>query len=89
MESQTYRRAIDLLEADLSDEMVALDPRQGNCFGFNSVATSVWQLLKQPRTVEQLKSHLMDEYDVTETACEEDLGILLRDLEAKGLIARS
>ena len=46
----TYQRATELLEADLGDELVALDQAQGQCFGFNGVATSVWRLLASPRS---------------------------------------
>ena len=50
-----YRRAIDLMEAELGDELVALDPKAGECFGFNGVATSVWRILEEPRSFEQLR----------------------------------
>jgi hypothetical protein len=33
-----YRRALTLMEADIGDELVALDATAGNCFGFNQVA---------------------------------------------------
>jgi hypothetical protein len=88
MTEPTYRRAIDLLEADIDDELVALEPSQGSCFGFNSVATTVWKYLEVPRTGDELKAHLLAEYDVTEQTCETELGELLNELQAKGLISR-
>jgi hypothetical protein len=87
MRNPTYRRALDLLEAEISDELVALDPSQGECFGFNSVATAVWQQLKEPRSLDQLKAHLLAEYDIDEGTCETELRELLDELEEKGLIA--
>ena len=41
MSDTRYQRATELLEAELGDELVALDQAQGQCFGFNGVATSV------------------------------------------------
>ena len=41
MEDTSYRRATQLLEAGIGDELVALDPDQGSCFGFNGVAAFV------------------------------------------------
>jgi hypothetical protein len=48
------------MEAELGDELVALDPNAGECFGFNSVATSVWRNLEQPKRFEQLRDALLD-----------------------------
>ena len=81
-----YQRAKNLLEADIAEEIVALDPDGGSCFGFNEVATSVWRLLDQPKSFEQLCQGLMQEYDVGREECSSDLKELLADLEARGLI---
>lgn len=89
MNNPTYRRARGLLEADIQDELVALDPEQGMCFGFNSVASSVWRSLEDPRTFEQLHDGLLNEYDVEPAQCRLELQELLDDLEVRGLITAS
>ena len=81
-----YRRAVDLMEAELGDELVALDPAAGECFGFNSVATSVWRELREPKTFEQLRDTLLEEYEVEPERCCRELEQLLDDLSAKGLV---
>ena len=43
MSDPVYKRRTELMEAELGDELVGLDPAAGECFGFNSVATSVWR----------------------------------------------
>ena len=89
MSSATYRRAADLMEAELGDELVALDPDGGLCFGFNSVAASVWRHLEQPKTFEQLRDALIDEYDVEPDQCARELSELLAELAEKGLVAEA
>jgi len=84
--SPVYKRAVDLMEADLGDELVALDPNAGDCFGFNSVATSVWRQLEQPRTFEELRDGLLNEYEVDEQRCTQELKELLQDMSQRGLI---
>lgn len=74
------------MEAELGDELVALDPNAGECFGFNSVATSVWRNLEEPKTFEQLHDALIDEYEVDSEQCTRELRELLDDLSAKGLV---
>lgn len=87
MTQPVYKRTIDLMEAELGDELVALDPNAGECFGFNSVATSVWRELKTPKTFEQLRNALLNEYEIGADQCSLELEELLDDLTAKGLVA--
>jgi hypothetical protein len=74
------------MEAELGDELVALDPNAGDCFGFNSVATSVWRQLQEPRTFEELRDALLQEYEVDQQRCARELQELLDDMSARGLI---
>jgi hypothetical protein len=83
-----YRKSADLLEAELGDELLALDAEGGNCYGFNTVATRVWRLLDQPRTFAQLRETLMQEYDVAGDQCTVDLQELLFILTQRGLLER-
>ena len=88
MTDAVYRRAIDLMEAEIGDELVALDPNAGHCFGFNAVATSVWQRLEQPQSFNQLLDALLAEYEVGSDQCSTELSELLHDLLSRGLIAK-
>lgn len=86
---EIYRRSADLMEAEVGDELVALDPDKGACFGFNSVATSVWRALDRARTFAELRDGLLNEYSVDPDQCSAELRELLVDMEARGLIERS
>jgi hypothetical protein len=87
-ENEMYRRTAQLLEADIANELVALDPEQGQCFGFNEVATDVWRKLERPRTFAELKEELLVEYDVSDEECANDLRALLSQMRAASLIDR-
>ena len=84
--TRTYERATQLMEAELGDELVALDVAQGSCFGFNEAAASVWRQLAQPRSFEQLRAALLDEYEVSEEECGRDLAELLDEMTRAGLV---
>jgi len=75
------------MEAHLEDELVALDPHAGKCFGFNAVATSVWRLLREPQSFARLSAALRAEYDVEGEQCDRELAQLLKDMVAKGLVS--
>jgi Coenzyme PQQ synthesis protein D (PqqD) len=89
MDRSIYRRSVQLMEAEIADELVALDADAGSCFGFNSVATSVWRKLEEPSSFDQIRSQLLEEYDVDQVQCDKELEELLRDLVAKGLVVKS
>lgn len=86
MTNQIYRRSVQLLEAEIDDELVALEPSQGACFGFNPVAKEVWRKLEQPRSFEELRTELLAEYEVGEQQCTDELRALLQQMTAAKLI---
>ena len=81
-----YERAVNLLEAELGDELIALSVLSGNCFGFNPVAASVWRALETPRSFDELKTALLGEYEVPPEQCQSELEELLGDLVEKKLV---
>lgn len=81
-----YSRASELLEAELGDELVALDEARGLCFGFSNVATDVWRLLARPASLDQLIGKLRDQYEVEEAQCRDEVQALLDEMLREGLI---
>ena len=86
MQQPVYERARQLMEAELGDELVALDPAGGECFGFNDVAATIWRLLDRPRTCADLIQVLLADYDVDAAQCEADVRELLTVMVDRGLI---
>ena len=89
MVQERFRRSAQLLEAEVGDELVALDPGKGSCFGFNSVAASVWRALEQPRSFDELSDRLLDEYEVDSDQCRAELSELLEQMTSSGLVERT
>lgn len=81
-----YKRAIEVIEAGMGNELVAMDVERGDCFGFNAVAASVWRELERPKKFDELRDALLGEYDVSAEQCSAELRELLDDLVAKGLV---
>jgi hypothetical protein len=86
--NEAYRRKANLLEAEVGDDLVALDASAGTCFGMNSVAKHVWSQLEQPRSFGELKSDLLAEYDVSDQQCAAELQELLDEMVRADLIER-
>jgi hypothetical protein len=58
----------------------------GVYYGLDPVGARIWKLLEQPKSVEDLRTAIVDEYDVESAKCESDLLSLLEKLRAEGLI---
>jgi Coenzyme PQQ synthesis protein D (PqqD) len=86
---QVYQRSVELLEADIKGELVALEPRSGACFGFNGVATAVWRMLEQPQSFDEIRNRLLAEFEVGQEQCTAELGDLLTSMRDQGLVSVS
>lgn len=76
----------EAVHCDLEDEVVILGLKDGIYYGLNPVGTFIWNLIQKPITVKEIKEALLEEYDVDEETCENDLKELLEDLIDKSLI---
>jgi hypothetical protein len=55
-------------------------------YGVNPVGATVWNLLKEAKTVGQIRDAILNEYEVDEVRCEKDLFALLEEMRSEGLI---
>jgi hypothetical protein len=74
------------VSCDLADEAAILDLNSGVYFGLNAVGAHIWKLVQTPRTVNEVRDALLEEYDVAPERCERDLFALLQELITHGLI---
>jgi hypothetical protein len=90
MENLTLDSTLSLsptqLSTDVGDESVILDLEAGSYYSLSGVGSRVWVLLRESRTVEQIRDVLLAEYEVDAERCESDLLALLEQLRAKGMI---
>ncbi len=75
-----------LTAADLGGEAVVLDAQSGKYYGLNEVGLQIFNLAKQPTTVEHIKEALLREYDVEADRMERDLMKFLHTMAERRLI---
>ena len=76
----------DQVSADLSGEAAILNLKTSTYFGLNTVGASIWKLVREPKTVSQIRDAIIQEYDVEPDRCEHDILELLQELSKHGLI---
>lgn len=84
----TYRRNADLIGATIDDELVMMSVEHGQYYGLGGVGPRVWELLEQPRLLEQLVDRILDEFEVERRVCEADMIQFLEQMEKMGLVER-
>jgi Coenzyme PQQ synthesis protein D (PqqD) len=72
--------------SDLGGEVVILNLASGQYYGLNPVGTRIWELIQEPRSVDNVRDAILAEYEVEPECCERDLLALLEGLAAEGLI---
>ena len=76
----------DALSTTIDGETVILHPDAGKYYGLNEVGTFVWELLQEPRSVDELCREVIDAYEVDRDRCRPDVEDLLVDLVEKDLV---
>lgn len=76
----------DLLSTNVRDETAILDMASGKYYGLNEVGKRIWELLQTPQSLAHLIAVIVEEFEVEESTCEQDVTSLLNDLLSAGLI---
>ena len=75
---------------DVADEAVLLSVKNGEYYGLNPVAASIWWLIQQPTTLADVRNALLDQYaDVSSETCEHEVLAFARQMLALDLIELS
>ena len=82
-----YLRNKKTISGRLSDELVMMDMEKGKYFSLNPVATRIWDLLDEPRDIDELCSLLTEEYEVDAEKCRAETLDLLQEMTRMGLVS--
>jgi Coenzyme PQQ synthesis protein D (PqqD) len=84
--STTVVRNPGFMEAEVDEEIVALNIEKGICYGLNPVGSRIWRMLANPIRVADICKALVDEYQVDPETCEREVLELLVELRAEDMI---
>jgi len=81
-----YIQNKEVIQSRVGDEVVMLDVESGYYFGLNSVASVIWDMMKEKIELNTLVENLMKEFDVDRATCELDTLELLDEMKGKKII---
>lgn len=78
--NRVYVRNNRIETAAMKDELGMINVDTGKYFMLDPIASSIWNALETPMTMERLVKHLMNVYDVNEETCMEETKVFIREL---------
>ena len=83
---RVVRSRPEVLSATVDDELVLLDTDRGIYFGLGSAGRHIWELLAEPRTVDEICQVVREEFEVDPDQCRADVLVFLGELAGACLI---
>ena len=78
--------AKEQVSCDLGGEAAILNLQNGVYYGLDPVGARIWNLIQEPKRINEIYEILLKEYNVEPVRCERDLLALLQKLASEGLI---
>ena len=80
------RASPDQVSCDLEGEAAILNAKTGVYYGLDPVGTSIWNLIRQPKRLADVRDSIVREYEVDAAQCGRDLLELVEQFNAAGLV---
>ncbi len=84
--TRTWNIKPGIIETDLEDELVLLDPKTQGMFSLNNTGRVIWHELKNAGTLEVMATKLEQQFTVSLEQATIDAQVLISELEKAGLI---
>jgi len=76
----------DQISCNISDETVVLSFKDGVYYGMNAVGSHIWELIQEPRTMNEIRKSIQEVFDVTPEQCDLDLESFLKEIHERNLL---
>ena len=91
MTVQTFVRSESVVARVVAGETLIVPVRArvgdlASIYSFNGTGTLIWRLLESPRTVSELTTAVVDEYEVDQATAMRDVTDFVREMKSVGLV---
>jgi hypothetical protein len=84
--NKTVAAVKDQVSCALDGDTVILHLGSGTYYGLNAVGSTIWNLIQEPLTIDDIHNRLLQQYEADAGDCKRDLLNLLDDLTKAGLV---
>ncbi|MFD4817503.1 lasso peptide biosynthesis PqqD family chaperone [Peribacillus butanolivorans] len=85
-EKHLYSQNPGNIVSDMDGEKVMLSVQKGKYYNLGELGGEIWELMKEPITIDELVKTLQSQYDVAQTECEEQVTDFINQLLEHGLV---
>lgn len=71
---------------DVEGSVVMMSLAQGKYYGLDDIGTRIWELVAEPRSIQDVCDRLVDEFEVDRRDCERDVIEFVGQLAAENLV---
>lgn len=86
MESEIVQKPGNIV-SDMDGEKVMLNIDNGNYYNLGEMGGVIWEMIKEPNSVDILINDLLLEYEVEKKDCENQVILFIKKLYSEGLIS--
>ncbi|MDB4834957.1 PqqD family protein [Cyclobacteriaceae bacterium] len=76
----------EILTTELDDSLMMMSIQAGKYFELNPVSKRIWELVESPQSEAEIVKQLLDEFDVSEEQCKQEVAEHLSILKAKHIL---
>jgi hypothetical protein len=84
-----YSRNDQIIDGELDDNQVMMHLDKGKYYGLDPVAKRIWQLVEEPKSINEITSILLEEFKVSHEQCSEDVKEFLEKAIHADIIKKS
>lgn len=81
-----YKAVTEHLSCDLNGEAVVLNMKNGKYYGLNSVGSSIWSVIQDPLTFDDIKDAVLEEFEIDEATCGREVELFLEQMTKEDLL---
>ncbi len=82
-----YSQSPGNIVSDMDGEKVMLSVSKGKYYNLGELGGEIWELMKEPITIQELVATLQSQYNVDPTDCKEHVTDFLSQLLEQGLVS--
>jgi hypothetical protein len=85
-DKQMIAQSKDIIVSNMGQEKVMLSVSNGKYYNLGELGGDIWDLLREPKSLNQIVSKLIKVYDVDQAQCEQHVLTFLKQLFEEDLI---
>lgn len=70
---EKYHRNTQVIDGTIDNCQVMMHIERGKYFGLNPIGKHIWELIEEPKTLEEITSALILEYNTTPDQCKSEV----------------